>query len=389
MSVFRAWPPRRRTGGMALVLAALVGGGAVYAGVGLGAGGANEDVIHGCVNPSGGLRVVGPQEDCKKNENRLSWNRQGPPGTPGQAGPPGREGAPGARGEAGPPGGAGPRGDQGPAGPPGAVGPAGPPGPAGVSTVAGLDGSECSFSGHPGAIVVSYGPAGEVALRCALAIDFATDPRNCGRLGNDVTGTLPHAVAGCAAGLPAIASCEPGFADQNAVVADGCERCLGSDAAVEQLLLLARAGLLAPEGICLQQSSPRGGLELCESSCRSSAVGCLATDEGSTLSYDAGTARITGLITKNVAFDAGVSGLSCNGVLKLVGVQVTGRVVTDGGAARMTEVQVSGGEASASGCGGLAAPSFSLIEDSLRDQMERAVKQALEAPSVPVSCTGS
>jgi hypothetical protein len=71
----------------------------------------SNGVIHGCVLPSGNLRVVDAGRACKGNERPLDWNQVGVPGPPGPAG------------TAGP---------QGPAGPAGAPGPQGPPGPAGA-----------------------------------------------------------------------------------------------------------------------------------------------------------------------------------------------------------------------------------------------------------------
>jgi hypothetical protein len=73
----------------------------------------------------GAIRIIGADEECKKNEVALDWNIQGP------AGPAGPQGDVGPAGPPGPAGPAGPQGDVGPVGPAGAVGPAGPAGPAG------------------------------------------------------------------------------------------------------------------------------------------------------------------------------------------------------------------------------------------------------------------
>ena len=54
-----------------------------------------DAVIHACVAKDGGLRVVDPNDACKKNESALQWNEQG------QTGPQGAPGAPGAQGPAG------------------------------------------------------------------------------------------------------------------------------------------------------------------------------------------------------------------------------------------------------------------------------------------------
>jgi hypothetical protein len=81
--------------------------------------GASDGVIQACVHPKEGLRIVSSADECKKFEQALAWNVQGPKGDPGEPGP---AGAPGSQGQPGPPG---------PAGPPGALA-AGPAGPAGL-----------------------------------------------------------------------------------------------------------------------------------------------------------------------------------------------------------------------------------------------------------------
>src|SRR3954452_1462040 len=103
----------------ALGLATLVvaGGGIAYAAIPDSGG-----VIHGCFKDNGDLRVIDPaaakKDACKNNETALTWNQQGPAGTPGPAGP---------AGPAGPTGPAGTKGDT------GAPGPAGPAGAKGVN----------------------------------------------------------------------------------------------------------------------------------------------------------------------------------------------------------------------------------------------------------------
>lgn len=88
-------------------------------------------VLEACINPgNGGMRLVNASTACHKNETRISWNEEGPPGPQGPIGPPGPAGPPGAPGAPGTPGTPGATGDPGPAGPPGSPGPAGPPGPA-------------------------------------------------------------------------------------------------------------------------------------------------------------------------------------------------------------------------------------------------------------------
>lgn len=79
--------------------------------------------IHACVSRANGeIRIA---RHCTRGERALTWNRRGPSGQTGIAGP---------RGSAGPSGPAGPSGSpgpSGPAGPSGSPGPSGPPGPTG------------------------------------------------------------------------------------------------------------------------------------------------------------------------------------------------------------------------------------------------------------------
>ena len=97
--------------------------------------GSEDNVIRACYRTergSGQLRVVGPDQHCKKNETAIQWNMtgpQGPPGPQGPAGPAGPQGPAGLKGDTGPAGPAGLNGDTGPAGPAGPQGPQGPPGP--------------------------------------------------------------------------------------------------------------------------------------------------------------------------------------------------------------------------------------------------------------------
>jgi type VI protein secretion system component Hcp len=53
---------------------------------------AQADVIHGCVNNAGALRVVIAGEACKANEVAIAWNVSGPAGATGPAGPAGPQG---------------------------------------------------------------------------------------------------------------------------------------------------------------------------------------------------------------------------------------------------------------------------------------------------------
>jgi len=98
-------------------------------------------MYYACVNnASGTIHMIGAEDTCNSNEQRVTWNSVGPQGLPGEAGPAGPvgpQGLPGETGPAGPvgpqglPGEAGPAGPVGPQGLPGEAGPAGPVGPAG------------------------------------------------------------------------------------------------------------------------------------------------------------------------------------------------------------------------------------------------------------------
>jgi hypothetical protein len=165
-----------------------------------------DGVIHACVHSKEGLRIVDSPQQCRKHEQALSWNVQGPKGARGDqgpagaVGPPGPAGAtgaagpegriglpgskgdqgdrglpgpPGAQGEPGPPGAQGPAGPTGEPGPPGQPGPAGPQGPAGepgtrLASIADLNGLACSTGSAIGTISVSVTSTGEVTLKCSL-----------------------------------------------------------------------------------------------------------------------------------------------------------------------------------------------------------------------------
>ena len=105
-SLLSAWPVV--TG---LVVMLLISGGlaATYL---TGALFAEGDTIEACAN-SQHLRIVDSSDDCKKNEESVSWNEQG---MQGPAGADGEKGDPGEKGDTG---------DIGPQGPPGADGQAG------------------------------------------------------------------------------------------------------------------------------------------------------------------------------------------------------------------------------------------------------------------------
>ena len=173
--------PRRRVLLLALPLA-------LAAGAALAAGRAGDraanGIIHACVKKHGGrVRIVNVVSACRRDEQPLSWNAEGPPGPRGTTGADGPAGPPGPSGVAGPPGPVGPagppgakgdagaRGATGPAGPAGARGPTGPAGPAGAGLTAleGLNGLACHAGGHDGTVALAYDAAGVAVLTCTTS----------------------------------------------------------------------------------------------------------------------------------------------------------------------------------------------------------------------------
>lgn len=119
-----------------------------------------EGVVHACVHVNGGwLRSVAEPAGCRKREQPLSWNQQGPAGAPGPAGEPGPEGPAGPSGPAGP---------EGPAGPPGPQGPKGDPG-AGLTRLDDLSGIACTNpDGQDGTVGLDFAGDDTVLLRCVV-----------------------------------------------------------------------------------------------------------------------------------------------------------------------------------------------------------------------------
>jgi hypothetical protein len=81
-----------------------------------------EDLIYGCVDKTGKLRIVSGSGECERKETEIYWNEQGPKGdkgdtgdtgTPGEQGPQGEKGLTGDKGDTGA---TGPQGIQGPPG---------------------------------------------------------------------------------------------------------------------------------------------------------------------------------------------------------------------------------------------------------------------------------
>ena len=84
--------------------------------------GGDANLIHACLKPAGKIRIVGPNDTCRKKETARDWNIQGIKGdseVTGDTGPTGPQGETGPEGPAGPQGAQGPQGDtvaQGPQG---------------------------------------------------------------------------------------------------------------------------------------------------------------------------------------------------------------------------------------------------------------------------------
>lgn len=193
---------------------------AMVAGIGSAAVPAPSGTITACVKTKGGddgdskgsLRIVGGASDCKKNEQALSWNQQGPAGPAGATGPAGAAGPAGAKGSAG---------AQGPQGEPGAPGPQGPQGPKGDDgvdgapgqvTLAGLEGGACTRTdGSAGTIHVVQGNT--LVITCAGAPVQCPDPLP----------SYPHATVGCEGGVVFLESCDPGWSDVDGQLENGCE----------------------------------------------------------------------------------------------------------------------------------------------------------------------
>jgi hypothetical protein len=106
-----------------------------------------DGVIEACRHKSGILLVPSEGKACKRSEQALSWDVEGP------AGPAGADGKDGAPGPEGPPGPAGP------------VGPAGPSGP--IAAIEALNGIACTTSTNTqGEVSVETEVDGAIVLTC-------------------------------------------------------------------------------------------------------------------------------------------------------------------------------------------------------------------------------
>jgi hypothetical protein len=132
----------------------VLAGGTTLAASAIDAGSPTTTTISACRNLySGQLRVPAAGTACRRYEQPLAWNVQGPQG---DAGPPG---APGSKGDRGPVGPAGPVGPQGPKGDPGA----------GLTTIDALRGLACTAGGQSGTIDLSYDSARHAVLMCTAS----------------------------------------------------------------------------------------------------------------------------------------------------------------------------------------------------------------------------
>lgn len=150
-------------------------------------------VIYSCYNAKNGtdVRLVDPtvpNGGCKKGEQQLTWNQQGPKGDTGLQGPAGAPGPKGDTGAQGPIGIQGPKGDKGDTGPQGDTGATGAPGlqgPKGDKGDTGLTGpkGDTGATGATGA----QGPKGDKGDTGPAGASDITYVKN--------TGTLPGLVA--------------------------------------------------------------------------------------------------------------------------------------------------------------------------------------------------
>ena len=232
---------------VALGLAALAGtAGAATAGLDALS---ENGVVSACRHRSGFLLVPSPGKPCKKSEQALTWNVQGPAGPSGPAGP---------QGEPGPPGPAGAAGSAGPQGEPGPPGPAGPAGASGtIDSIESLAGIACTTAAEsPGRVSVETEVDGAIVLTCE---DDAPPPGGEARL---VVNEIDYDQVGADAdGFVEIANTGSGTADLTGIAlvlvdgADGLEylrkQLVGTLAPGAHLAVPAEAQNGAPDGVAL------------------------------------------------------------------------------------------------------------------------------------------
>lgn len=197
------WSPALAALAASVLTASLVGG--VAAATAFDAGG--DDEIAGCYNEANGLLRVDTGDGCRRNEEPISWNRegaagpQGLPGPKGDKGDQGDQGQPGTDGAPGPQGLPGPKGDK---GDPGEPGPAGPAGPAGSASLAALDGTACTPAAGTG---TTHGTV-EMTTQDVepYAIQLACAPNRLTVSHNSLSGGMSSTPAGITCGATCSAS---------------------------------------------------------------------------------------------------------------------------------------------------------------------------------------
>jgi hypothetical protein len=142
---------------------ALVGGGVAVAGA-VGTTPSPTVVYSACVQKNAGVPysiTINGTPKCLPHDSVITWNAQGP------------QGIQGAQGVQGPTGNTGPTGAP---GSPGTPGPTGNTGPAGPSNLAALQGSPCTYNGHPSHVNVSQdATTGAISLACAVVYDVTAN----------------------------------------------------------------------------------------------------------------------------------------------------------------------------------------------------------------------
>jgi hypothetical protein len=91
----------------------------------------------------------------------------------------------------------------------------------GTDTSSGPTGTDDTSGADSGPPPPECGPLTTCGVQC---VDLQTDPANCGKCG--VSCVIPEAAPACAAGVCAVATCEPGHADCDGDVNNGCEAAL-------------------------------------------------------------------------------------------------------------------------------------------------------------------
>ena len=131
-----------------------------------------KGVIFACAQKQGGrLRVVAGASSCRRGEQSIAWNIQGPEGKRGPSGESGSQGLAGTPGAPGARGATGAAGPAGAAGAAGARGPAGPTGPAGprLGSLDELNGTACHAPGGTGTLSVAYSASdGAASIACTV-----------------------------------------------------------------------------------------------------------------------------------------------------------------------------------------------------------------------------